>query len=120
MAYQSRRWDLAPAANQEFFSVLSGTPRVVTQLLWNRGIRTAAEADVVLHPSYERDVHAPHRFSQMAAAVARIFAALERGERIAIYGDYDADGVTGSAILAMTLRALARAMGKERDFDLDV
>jgi single-stranded-DNA-specific exonuclease len=117
---QSRRWDLAETAPQEFFGVLSGTPRVVAQLLWNRGIRTANDADIFLHPSYERDVYAPHRFSQMAAAVQRIFVALEQGERIAIYGDYDADGVTGSAILAVTLRALARAMGKERDFDLEV
>ncbi len=68
-------------------------------LLTHRGISTD-EREHFLHPSYECDIHDPALFSHMERAVDRILSALTRGENIAIFGDYDADGVPGTAILA--------------------
>ncbi len=74
-------------------------------LLTRRGIG-AHERERFLHPSYERDVLDPFLFSQMQRAVERILTAITQGEKIAIFGDYDADGVPGTAILASWFRAI--------------
>ncbi|MBI2100199.1 MAG: DHH family phosphoesterase, partial [Candidatus Vogelbacteria bacterium] len=52
-------------------------------------------------PDYARDLHDPFLFKDMDKAAARILAAIAAGEKIVIFGDYDADGVPGSAILAL-------------------
>ncbi|HYE02763.1 MAG TPA: hypothetical protein VD963_05975, partial [Phycisphaerales bacterium] len=52
------------------------------------------------------DLHDPSLLPGVEAAAERLLAALAGGERIAIYGDYDVDGVTATAILFHTLRAL--------------
>ncbi len=100
--------DLIPADVSAQFPELHP---VILQLLWNKGLRTTQEMDVFLHPDWNRDTFAPSLFTQMPAAVARIFAALERREIIAVHGDYDADGVCGSAVLISTLRELCRLLG---------
>lgn len=68
------------------------------QLLANRGILDAAEAEKFLNPRYE-DSHDPFLMKDMDRAVARISAAMEGGEKITVYADYDADGVTAAAVL---------------------
>ncbi len=84
---------------------------VLLQLLHNRGLRTQEEMDVFLGPDWSRDAFGPERFSRMSEAVDRVFAACERGEMITVHGDYDADGVCGSAVLITTLREICRAFG---------
>lgn len=69
------------------------------KLLIRRGITTAEEADKFLNPDYERDIFDPFLIKGMDKAVARIITALENNERIAIYGDYDCDGIPGSVVL---------------------
>jgi single-stranded-DNA-specific exonuclease len=66
-----------------------------------------------LHPQVSRflaprlgDLRPPEGIADLDRAVSRIEAALERGERIGVFGDYDADGVTTAAVLALTFRAL--------------
>lgn len=68
-------------------------------LLKNRGITTHEEAEKFLHPDYERDVYDPFLILNMDKAVSRIIRALDAGERIVVYGDYDCDGVPGSVVL---------------------
>src|SRR3989441_5577638 len=58
----------------------------------------AAAAQAFLTPSLH-DLHDPYRMHGMAQAVQRLVAAIRQGERIAIYGDYDVDGVTATALL---------------------
>lgn len=81
---------------------------IFLQLLWNRGLKTQTEIDVFLGPDWTRDTHGPFLFNQMNEAVARTFSALEKGEVITVHGDYDADGVCGTAIVYSTLRDLCR------------
>lgn len=78
---------------------------VVEQLLATRGVQDDAR-DAFLSPSWEAGVHAPSLFTAMPRAVARIFDALDRGERVVIHGDYDADGVCGASLLFEALREI--------------
>jgi len=84
---------------QQMFSSRLGVSPVIAQLLINREIRTlqAAEeflfGDVSLSPD-------PWRMKDMARAVKRVEKAVQKKEKILIYGDYDVDGVTSSALLA--------------------
>lgn len=77
----------------------------VASVLWQRGYRDQASARRFLRPCLE-DLHNPDSLRDMEAAAARILLAVERRERILLYGDYDVDGTTSIAILASTLRML--------------
>ncbi len=74
------------------------------QLLIARGLIDGVEAEEFLHPN-EGQLHDPFAFADMKKAVARIERAIGRGERICIFGDYDADGVCATAILMLYLRS---------------
>ena len=87
-----------------------GLHPVAGRLLLNRGIVTAEEAVDFIEPNWDKGIYDPMLFRRMPEAVARIFKALENGEKITVHGDYDADGVTGSAVLISTLQALEKLM----------
>ncbi len=70
-----------------------------------RGIDGVAAAQAFLHPSLD-ELHSPFDFVQMEPAVERLLRAIESGERIIVHGDYDVDGITGTVILVVALRAL--------------
>ncbi len=101
-----KRWKIAETVPQEAYDALAGHSRLIAALLWRRGIRTAAEADGFLHPSWDRDVHDPFLFLDMRKAVDRLMKAARSGEKIVVHGDYDADGVSGSVVLHSTLKAI--------------
>ena len=101
-----KRWKMAETVPQEAYDALVGHSRLIAALLWRRGIRTAAEADGFLHPSWDRDVHDPFLFLDMRKAVDRLMKAARSGEKIVVHGDYDADGVSGSVVLHSTLKAI--------------
>lgn len=69
------------------------------KLLISRGFVNREEQERFLFPDYTRDIGDPFNILNMDRAVGRIILALEKGERIAIYGDYDCDGIPGSVIL---------------------
>ncbi len=79
---------------------------IAWRLLANRGITDFASVKKFLKPNWETDMHDPFLFSQMQSAVERVLTALQSGERITIHGDYDADGVTGTALITATLREI--------------
>ena len=86
------------------FPCPEGMPEALHALLVARGIRSAGEAEAFLNPGV-RDLADPMRLSSMAAAVARIRGAMQNGETICVYGDYDVDGVCASAILSLWLKS---------------
>lgn len=69
------------------------------QLLYVRGIVTASDALAFLNPSYEEHLHDPFLLHDMEKAVTRILLAMEKNEQIAIYSDYDCDGIPGAVVL---------------------
>jgi len=76
----------------------------ITQVLVNRGYRTVEAASSFLNPQL-RQLGDPFELPDMNAAVERILGAIAGKERIVIYGDYDVDGVTSSALLQRVLQA---------------
>ncbi len=93
------KWQLAEQVSDD----------LLTQLLRNRGI-SEDDREVFLFPNYNRDVHDPMLFTRMQAAVDQIFLALEKNKSIVIHGDYDADGVSGSALLFDAINQIASKM----------
>ena len=77
-----------------------------------KGFANAEEVETFLRPRLKL-LSDPFLLPNMEAAVARIFAALDRHERIVLFGDYDVDGVTSLALLAEMLRAYPIAAGPE-------
>lgn len=106
-------WNVAEPCPPDFAKQIGVSPDIFAQLLWNRGIRTREEVELFLHPSWEKHVHASDQFRQMAPAITRIFQALEKGERITVHGDYDADGVTGSTVIMSTLREIGKHLSAD-------
>ena len=82
-----------------------GVSPFTAQLLINRGIKTAAEARAYLYPTFN-ELHSPFKLADMDKAVERIHKAIARGEKICIYGDYDTDGTTATALLLNAFRQM--------------
>lgn len=82
-----------------------GVPAPLAQVLLNRGLEGAAAADRFLHPRLS-ELGDPFELPDMDAAVARLWEAIDRGEPLAVFGDYDVDGVTATALLVQVIRAL--------------
>jgi single-stranded-DNA-specific exonuclease len=104
----NRSWQLAPQIDRQILSELSlqfEVPAVILGILTRGGYRTGEEIDLFLNPRLE-NLESPFKLSGMATAVERIVGAVERGEKIVIYGDYDVDGVTSVALLFRALKAV--------------
>ena len=102
---QDKKWMVAEKIPAEIEKSLVELPPILRQLVFNRGIRDGDAARRYLSPT-EDEIHDPFRLLQMDLAVRRILEAVERGEKIAIYGDYDVDGVTAAALLVQVLRRM--------------
>ena len=100
-----KKWKIAGPISPDADKNLGDRPAVLKQLLFNRGIDTSEEADRFLAPS-EKDILDPFLLMNMNVAVSRILQAVVKGEKIAIYGDYDVDGVTASVLLVQVLRRM--------------
>ena len=93
-----------PEKDETFFG--GKYSRIVLQILANRGIKKPEEIEKFFSFSYDQDVADPFLFFAMEKAVERIISAKEKKEKITVYGDYDADGVTATVILVEALRNL--------------
>jgi single-stranded-DNA-specific exonuclease len=85
-----------------------GVSPVVAGLLSARGIDTDDAAHKLFHPSLDQ-LHDPSLMLGMSDAVARVLRAVDAGEQILIYGDYDVDGTTGTVVLRRALQLLGAA-----------
>jgi len=101
----NKRWVVAPPITEQADRELVKFPPILKQIVFNRGLATDAEARAFLkaEPSPNTD---PFQLMGMHATVDRICYALQHDESIAIYGDYDVDGVTATALLVQALGAL--------------
>lgn len=79
--------------------------KLITKLLLNRGITTPEKVEEFLNPS-EKDLYSPFLFEEMREVVDRILRAKNNREKVVIYGDYDVDGISGTAYLVIILRKL--------------
>ncbi len=106
-----KNWILSEPADSDWQKQFSDVHPVARQLLWNRQVREKETVARFLNPNYETDLHDPFLFNDMEKVVARLFKAIELKEKIFVYGDYDADGVPGAAIIKSTLDALGAVTG---------
>lgn len=94
-----RTYQLHDPLSAETADALLGLNALTAQLLQNRGITDADTARTFLAPDYESGRHDPFLLPDMEAAVLRILRAIKDGERIAIYADYDCDGIPGAVLM---------------------
>lgn len=92
------------AAQKRLRESLSISP-IIARLLVNRGIRTASEAEFFLSPSL-LNLHDPFSMKSMPQAVSKIKKAIRRKKKILVYGDYDVDGISATALLVKVLKRL--------------
>lgn len=98
------KWQIALSAPEDHLARFPQLSPLIVQLLYNRGI--TAPQDVQDFLAGARPEDNPFRLKGMSEAVTRLRQAIRRGELVAIYGDFDADGVTATALLVETLSAL--------------
>ena len=87
-----------------------GLPERTAQLMVLRGIADEGAARAYLNPTLD-DLHDPFLLRGMREAVDRIRRAQAEKQRVCIYGDYDADGVTATALLVLYLRKIGLTVG---------
>ena len=104
---QAKRWKTVPFDSDVAgrLSVQTGLPPAVGRLLAARGFTAPDEIDAWLTPRLSA-LSDPFELPDMMPAVERLLRALDRQERVLVYGDYDVDGVTSTALLVHVLRAL--------------
>jgi single-stranded-DNA-specific exonuclease len=100
----SKQWQVAPPLTPEADQALSEFPQPLRQILFNRGYADKSSALNYLSASPPPGSD-PFNLLGMQAAVDRILYAISSDEKIAIYGDYDADGVTATALMVQVLSA---------------
>jgi single-stranded-DNA-specific exonuclease len=106
-----KRWQVATAIPREIESNLSGYPPILRQILYNRGYPTPAAARQYIEARVPPGTD-PFNMLGMAEAVDRLEYAIRAYEPIAVYGDYDVDGVTATTLLVQSLNSLgAQAIG---------
>ena len=102
---QKKRWQIAQPLTPQANEALAAFSPVLRQVLFNRGYATDVEARAFLRAETNLNTD-PFQMTGMDQAIARIRRAIDQGEKIAIYGDYDVDGVTATALLVQSIRSL--------------
>lgn len=103
-----KKYDDIPDLNR--FAAEAKVSPLVAAALWHRGQRTPEEAEVFLHPETV-PFHDPFLMRDMEKAVSRIEKAINNQEKITVYGDYDVDGMTSTALMLHNLRAFGAEVG---------
>jgi len=101
---QRKNWWVYPRIPAETDQALSAFPDILRQLLFNRGYLTEAAAVEYLNAS--QPLGNPLLLLDMEKAVKRLLHAIDHGETIVVYGDYDVDGVSATALMVQVLKTL--------------
>jgi single-stranded-DNA-specific exonuclease len=99
-----KAWVIAAPVPEKIKKSLDGYSDLMQQLLFNRGIDTVEAARTFL--DNDTDFHAPFLFKDMEKAVEKILDAINSGDRIAVFGDYDVDGISATVLLTQVLMKL--------------
>jgi single-stranded-DNA-specific exonuclease len=99
------RWNLLPSVPAGHPANGCGFSPLLVQLLYNRGLTDATQIESFIRSDSSLSGD-PQLLPDMHKAVSRVYQGLLSGEKIAVYGDFDVDGITGTAILVQGLKAL--------------
>ena len=98
----STKWLIPPIIPSEVNDVLKPYPKIFRQILFNRGIKSSLEAETFLRA--DDPLHDPFLLKDFDKAIQIILKSINEKKKIIIFGDYDVDGVTASALLVQVLR----------------
>lgn len=98
-------WTMPVVVSDDFIEATPGLHPVIRQYFWNRGITDPDYIDAMLNGEVLHDTN-PHIMKDMYRANARTWQAIQERKPVVIYGDYDADGKTATALLSLALEKL--------------
>src|SRR5712691_8611460 len=109
---RAKRWIVRRQATERAASLarVLGISPTVAALLLSRGCGDGRSARAFLEPTYDQ-LHDPYLMLGMHDAVSRLLRAIDNAERVLVYGDYDVDGTTGTAVLLRALNLLGARTG---------
>ncbi len=104
---RKKRWQIYPEQPDLVAEIMArhNLPPLVARILLNRGLAAADDIQAFLDPSLER-LNPPFGLHDLETAATRLGLSVRRGEPVAVYGDYDADGLTATALLHQFFREL--------------
>jgi single-stranded-DNA-specific exonuclease len=111
------KWHIQSAITKDIINKYPELNPIILQLLWNRDIQETKDLDNFINADYQ-DLLNPFLILDMQKSIDRIIQALQNKEKIIIFGDYDADGVTGSTILYQGLKTVYFALHQNGGFQL--
>lgn len=99
-----KEWRLNKEVPREFLNKFPEYSKLTLQLLWDRELKTQKAIDEFFNPDYDEDLHDPFLLKDIKKAIKRIEKAVKDKEKVAIFADYDADGICGATILTEILK----------------
>jgi single-stranded-DNA-specific exonuclease len=106
MSARKKRWELRPPAPPEFLVAMRDRSPIVATLLYQRELRDPQTLAAFLSFDYKSGIHDPFLMKGMEQAASRVAHAIAEGEPIAVYGDFDTDGVTAVTLLMQAIGAI--------------
>lgn len=102
-----KEWVVNPVDKEKVLEVSKrlNIPYLAALILFSRGYKTHSEIERFLEPRLEH-MHSPFLLPDMDAVIKRLVEAKEKKEKVLVYGDYDVDGITGTALLVRILKKL--------------
>ena len=101
-----KKWIVIPKADKDLINRLSGElnfPEILANLLAQRGVKSYDDARIFFNPKLQ-DIHDPFLMQDMQKSVERVEQAIQNGEKILIFGDYDVDGTSAIALVYSFLK----------------
>ncbi|MFZ5559615.1 MAG: single-stranded-DNA-specific exonuclease RecJ [Patescibacteria group bacterium] len=99
-------WKINKKAPKEFLEKFPEYSKLTLQLLWDRGLKTQKAIDEFFNPDYDQDLHDPFLLKDINKTIKRIQEAAKKQEKVAIFADYDADGICGAVLLNEILKSV--------------
>lgn len=106
IAQQPKIWQVIPKISKDFIKKFPEYNQVVLQLLYNRGLKEKDKIKEFLNPDFDKNLHDPFLFKDIEVAVELIIKHIKKQNKIIVYGDYDADGVTAAVLVCEVLTTL--------------
>lgn len=101
-----KTWKINKKAPKEFLQKFPEYSQLTLQLLWDRGLKTQKAIDEFFNPDYDQDLHDPFLLKDIKKTIKRIDKAAKNKEKVAIFADYDADGICGAVLLMEILKSV--------------
>jgi len=98
-------WKINKPVPKDFLEKFPEYSKSTLQLLWDRGLRTQKTIDEFFSPDYDEDLHDPFLLKDIKKTIERIQEAVKNQEKVAIFADYDADGICGAVLLTEILKS---------------